>query len=140
MYRNSTHKSWRLKLKTNKSLFAAVLIAGLASVADATPLRMDYTVTDLGTGSYQYDFQVSLDNHDNTWATGQGWDWVFYGGGILDQSVPLANFVPMQGSLSNPDWVFEATTASTPAGVVTPIPTVSGSTLIPSTWIPTAIG
>ena len=35
--------------------------------ANATPLSMDYVVTDIGGGTYQYDFTLTLDNNDGSW-------------------------------------------------------------------------
>jgi hypothetical protein len=74
------------------------LLAGLAlfamyvATAQATPLRMDYSVTDLGGGLYDYEFQLVLDNNDGTWSAGQGWRWIIFGDTPVAPS-PLSNFV-----------------------------------------------
>jgi hypothetical protein len=57
---------------------AAVITAASLLAAQATPLRLDYTVNASG-GGYFYDFKLSLDNHDGTFAPGQGWDWIIFG-------------------------------------------------------------
>ena len=59
-------------------LLATILILGVP-VAQATPLRVDYTVNDLGGGTYQYDFRFILDNNDGSWVSGQSWDWFIFG-------------------------------------------------------------
>jgi hypothetical protein len=62
--------------------------------AGATPLRMEYSVTDLGAGAFQYEFSLILDNHDGTWFTGQGFNWIIFGDNRYDYgSSPLTNFV-----------------------------------------------
>ncbi|OAN79224.1 hypothetical protein A8B78_13050 [Jannaschia sp. EhC01] len=58
---------------------ALVALAFAAGMASATPWRLDYVQTDLGTGSHQYDFLLTLDNNDNSWTLGQGFDWFVIG-------------------------------------------------------------
>lgn len=112
---------------------AMALFAGLSmSVANATPLRMDYSVTDLGGGLYDYDFSLVLDNNDGSWVAGDGWSWIIFG----DQqsaSSPLTNFVGDVGDL--------------PIGLFTSYMTSTGfhngptlSPLAPTYWIPNALG
>ena len=61
--------------------------------AMATPLTMEYAVTDLGTGLYQYDFELILDNHDGTWVSGNEWDWIIFGDVPYDdRPSPIADF------------------------------------------------
>lgn len=50
----------------------------IVSSAQATPLRLDYSVTDLG-GSYQYDFTMTVDNNDGSFVAGQEFDWFIIG-------------------------------------------------------------
>lgn len=59
-------------------LIGAMLVAAL-NYAQATPLRMDYQMTDLGGATYRYEFKLTLDNHDGTWAVGNEWDWIIFG-------------------------------------------------------------
>ena len=40
---------------------------------------MDYEKTAIGAGQFQYDFTITLDNHDGSWTPGQGWDWLVVG-------------------------------------------------------------
>jgi len=63
-----------------KCVSGAVALATFAiiSSAQATPLRLDYIVTDLG-GSYQYDFTMTLDNNDGSFVAGQEFDWFIIG-------------------------------------------------------------
>jgi hypothetical protein len=60
---------------------AAAAMLGICSMASATPLTLDYTVIDtgLGTSRYLYNFDLVLDNHDNSWFAGQQWDWIIFG-------------------------------------------------------------
>jgi hypothetical protein len=57
---------------------AAGVALCLAGAASATPLTMEYTQTAVS-GGYRYDFTLTLDNHDGTWAAGQQWDWIIFG-------------------------------------------------------------
>ncbi|MFY9510720.1 MAG: PEP-CTERM sorting domain-containing protein [Rubrivivax sp.] len=57
---------------------ATSLGLGLLGSAGATPLTMEYTKTAIG-GGYRYDFTLTLDNHDGSWASGQQWDWIVFG-------------------------------------------------------------
>lgn len=59
-------------------LLATVLISSV-QVTQATPLRVDYTINNLGGGTYQYDFSFILDNNDGSWVSGQSWDWFIFG-------------------------------------------------------------
>jgi hypothetical protein len=61
-----------------------MLLSTVAGIA--TPLRMDYTVNPSGSG-YAYEFRLILDNHDNTWAAGQGWSWIIFGDRLSATSV-----------------------------------------------------
>lgn len=61
------------------ALVAAVLSVVWSADAGATPLRMDYILTDLGGGTYRYDFTLTLDNHDLSWLAGNEWDWIIFG-------------------------------------------------------------
>ena len=56
-----------------------IMVFGLSGIALATPLRMDYSVSDLGGGIYDYEFALVLDNNDSSWSAGQGWGWIIFG-------------------------------------------------------------
>lgn len=79
---------------------SAVALATFAIVssAQATPLRLDYTVTDLG-GSYQYDFTMTLDNNDGSFVAGQEFDWFIIGdtrttGGLFPEQAGFFTSIP----------------------------------------------
>lgn len=71
------------------SLFG--LILGAVSVT-ASPLRLDYSITDLGGSLYDYDFILSVDDHDGSFQVGQGWNWITFGD-VLAAPSNLTNFV-----------------------------------------------
>jgi hypothetical protein len=58
---------------------AAALACGAAAPALAVPLTMEYAKTAIGGGLFQYDFTLTLDNHDGSWVAGQEWDWIVFG-------------------------------------------------------------
>lgn len=78
------------KLNTVKSL-ALILLLGVFNSANASLLTMEYELTDLNNGEYQYDFTLVLDNNDNTWVPGMGWDWITFGD-IASNTSPFADF------------------------------------------------
>ncbi len=61
------------------------------AIAEATPLRLDYSVSQLTNGLYDYHFNLILDNHDNSWQPGQGWGWLVFGDAEANPS-PLDDF------------------------------------------------
>jgi len=52
-----------------------ICLSAFSTGVGAAALRLDYRVTDLSGGQYQYDFELVLvlDNADNSWSSGQGW-------------------------------------------------------------------
>ena len=61
---------------------ALIAVSTIVSVAVAAPLTMTYIVHSVGAGMYQYDFSLTLDNHDGTWSPGnpqEQWDWIMFG-------------------------------------------------------------
>lgn len=74
------------------ALAALLALSVCAPAAQAAPLRMDYIVTDLGGGTYDYEFKLTLDNNDGTWSAGQEWTWIVWGDAQNAVS-PLADFV-----------------------------------------------
>ncbi|MEM9633866.1 MAG: hypothetical protein AAGA50_21225 [Pseudomonadota bacterium] len=64
-------------------------IALAMSSAQATPFRLDYSVTDIG-GTYQYDFDLVLDNNDGSWNAGQEFDWFVIGDARWGNSSPFS--------------------------------------------------
>jgi hypothetical protein len=126
-----------VKVGKNMKNTAVRLLAGLAlfamyvATAQATPLRMDYSVTDLGGGLYDYEFQLVLDNNDGTWSAGQGWRWIVFGDAPVAPS-PLSNFVGDISDLPVGPYSGYGTSTGTHNGLTLE------STL--SYWIPTGIG
>jgi hypothetical protein len=51
----------------------------IVSVTMASPLTLDYSVNSDGQGLYHYSFRLKLDNHDGSWAPGQGWSGLVFG-------------------------------------------------------------
>lgn len=124
-------------------LAAGIAGALLSTAAAATPLTLSYSVTDTGDG-YRYDFALTLDNHDGTWAAGQQWDWIIFGDTDADGT---HNGFDPDGQGPQPlDW-----TTLDFGGVIASISTAggahNGATLILGTngvslpgWEPLAIG
>ncbi len=68
------------------------LFAGLGS-AQAIPLRLEYSVDDIGNGLFDYQFNLILDNNDDTWEAGQGWGVIRFGNGEGEEATHrLTNF------------------------------------------------
>lgn len=80
-----------------RGLVAGVLLAGAMGLgvfpAHATPLKVEYCVTTDDTGRFRYQFTVTLDNNDGTWAAGQGFNWFIFGD-VQGGPSPLADLVP----------------------------------------------
>src|SRR5512146_1882481 len=69
-----------MTLVMNRRLFGSILTLGglaFATSAFATPLRLDYSVS--GGPTFTYNFTLTLDNHDATWASGNGFGWLVFG-------------------------------------------------------------
>ena len=62
-----------------RPLIVLVLALFCALKIQASPISLNYTVTDLGGGLYDYGFTLTLDNHDGSFAVGQGWTWITFG-------------------------------------------------------------
>jgi hypothetical protein len=124
------------------SLFLLSLCLSVPA-AEATPLRMDYTISDLG-ATYRYDFTLTLDNHDATWAPGQEWDWIIFGDN--DSADTRNGFDTNGGGLGGDTWV---TLSFAPpitnifdssGGHNGPSLAISTHGLLLPGWMPTAIG
>lgn len=101
----------------------------------ATPLTMEYTVNDIGGGLFQYDFELMLDNNDNTWVSGMEWDWIIFGDVSFGNTSPLADF----GNFVATDLPTGSTLITTSGGHNGPTLEIGGDVLLPG-WNPTAIG
>jgi len=111
-------------------LVTALLLLGITGFAGATPLGLNYSVTDLSGGSYLYNFALILDNNDGSWVAGQGWNWFIFGDQVRYSS-PLTSFVGFDDFPVGP-WTYYFTTQGVHNG-----PTFGDYRL---SWIPTSIG
>ena len=127
-------------MKSMKQLlvYGMMLLAGpmvLASVIStpvhATPLRLDYSVADIGGGLFDYEFSLVLDNHDGTWSPGQGWGWIIFGDAPFSMS-PLTGFVGDISDLPIGPYTHFASSGGGHNG-----PTLGSAGAI---WSPTAVG
>lgn len=73
------------------AVFASTMMV-VGTAGNATPLRLDYSVTTLGGGLFDYDFTLTLDNHDTSWLSGQSFNWITFGD-RLSAASPLTSFV-----------------------------------------------
>ncbi len=80
-----------MKKKLLAGLATGLFVLGMVGMASATPLALNYTVTDVGGGSYDYEFNLVLDNNDQSWVSGQGWKFFVFGD--HSSSSPLTDFV-----------------------------------------------
>lgn len=84
------------------------LSLAVTTTAWATPLAMEYTKTSVGAGLYQYDFSLTLDNHDGSWNAGQQWDWIVFGDNLgwtwntLSFSAPISTVTTSSGGHNGP--------------------------------------
>ena len=58
----------------------SALALGLATGAAHadSPLDLSYSVSLGSDGLYDYNFTLTLDNHDGSWIAGQGWGWITF--------------------------------------------------------------
>ena len=78
-------------MKRTFLFLSLLLVLSVGFSAYGSPLRLDYSVTDLGSGLFDYEFELVLDNNDDSWSAGQGWGWVIFGDASSAPS-PLADF------------------------------------------------
>jgi hypothetical protein len=79
-------------MKCYRILMVLLLLGfSTATVSMASPLTLDYSVNNVGPGLYHYSFDLIMDNHDSSWAPGQGWSWITFGD-ALSASSPLTGF------------------------------------------------
>jgi len=122
----------RSLLRQSALLGAAAAVVVAAGSASATPLRLEYTVTDIGGGTFQYDFTLILDNNDNSWAPGQGWRWFIFGDCVGPCTSPLTAFVGDPSFLPVGPWTGYSSSGGGHNG-----PTFSS---VLDYWTPTAVG
>ena len=110
---------------------------------NATPLTMSVDTTNLG-GSYVYDFTLILDNHDNSWVSGNQWDWIVFGDNDYDNNY---NGFDMNGGLAGGiDWTTLSSSShidsiTTTVGVHNgPTLAISSNSVVLPGWLPTFVG
>ena len=121
------------------TLFTAFLVGS----ANATPLSLSFGTNDLG-GSYQYDFTLTLDNHDNSWVLGNQWDWIIFGDTDFDNN--YSGFDVNGGLSGGTDWATLST--SSPISSITtsagghngPSLAIDSKGVVLPGWLPTFIG
>ncbi|MCZ7608106.1 MAG: hypothetical protein M5U25_19015 [Planctomycetota bacterium] len=87
--------------RTLRVVLLAAILLGAGSLA-AVPLTLKYQVKDLGTGTYQYDFVLVVDNNDMTYQPGQAWRWLIFGDHAT--SSPLTAWQISSGQLPVGPW------------------------------------
>jgi len=115
-----------------KSIFILFMLFSLSGIVNATPLKLDYSVNDIGGGLYNYDFSLVLDNNDSSWSSGQGWRWFIFGDAPSGETTPLTNFTMDSGDLPVGPWTSLNSTSGGHNG-----PTFSD---VLDYWIPLSIG
>jgi len=130
-------------LKPKLAIAASIGFITLGAVlttnpAQATPLRLDYIVKDTGSGLFNYDFKLSVDNNDGSYLPSQTWNWIVFGD-AQEQPSPLTSWV---GDLS--DSAPFITSFSTTSGYHNG-PTLYGTdgqyvNSVLANWTPTGIG
>jgi hypothetical protein len=119
-----------MNIKMLKTVFALLALT-ISGVSNATPIALNYEVSDIGGGLLNYEFSLSLDNNDNSWAAGQGWRWFIFGDGGSNLS-PLTDFVGDASDLPVGPWSGYTNTSGGYNG-----PTLNS---VLDYWIPVAIG
>lgn len=112
---------------------ALALIAAFAMTqsASATPLTLSYTVS--GTSTYLYSFTLALDNHDNSWHAGEGFNWITFGD-ELGSSAFTTGFAFGANTGTTGNMTFTSSNGGHNG------PTLLDTTDIGLGWSPTAIG
>lgn len=109
----------------------ALLLAASQS-ASSVPLRLDYSIADLGGGMFNYEFTLVVDDNDGTYAPGQGWRWFIFGDEPFPGSSPLTDFVGDPSDLPIGPWTMYISSSGGHNG-----PTL-GPVL--DFWVPAGIG
>ncbi len=134
-------KDFSMMFKLYLSILLVLLLTFFSfNYAQATPLRVDFSVTDIGSGYYQYDFTFILDNNDSSWISGNSWDWLIFG----DRSSGNTGPSPFRPSGSF-DWIWLSGDADilgfSSGGREGPLSCfVSNCGVSDGGWTPTAVG
>jgi len=117
-------------------LTAALTIAVGAGVALATPLTLEFCVSDNPDGSFQYQFVLTLDNNDGSWQPGHSFNWILF----ADGSQTPANLPDFIGDLPAPPPFNEEGFSSSSGGHNGPTLLDFGTNFDFRGWVPAAIG
>jgi hypothetical protein len=71
-------------------IVAAAIGAAAVTSANATPFTLDYSITNVGP-SFQYNFDLVLDNHDGSWSAGTGYNWFVVGVAAFPNTSPFGS-------------------------------------------------
>ena len=121
-----------MTLRLISALFLGLVT--LNSVANADVLNLEYIKTNLGGGTYQYDFKLILTNADNSYSAGQGWNWIIFGD-IPSATSPLSDFNLLSETFPNPNMGFSSSSGG--HNGPTFIDSINFST---DGWIPNFVG
>jgi hypothetical protein len=121
-----------------KSILGLMLVFFLLSggFALATPISLNYAISDIGGGLYNYEFSLVLDNHDNSWISGQSWNWLIFGDAPYGSISPLTDFVGDMNDLPVGTWTSYGYSQGGHNGP-TFIYTIGGDFI---GWVPTSVG
>lgn len=81
-------------MKSISKLFIAAFVLSISYTGSvsATPLSLDYSISNAGGGLYQYDFSLVVDNNDGSWTAGDNFNWIIVGDCGPSCPSPLANW------------------------------------------------
>ncbi|HMO15679.1 MAG TPA: hypothetical protein PKD64_10260 [Pirellulaceae bacterium] len=95
-----------MMLRTVLAFFVATAFASqFATHSSADILSLYYYKTDIGGGIFQYDFTLSLTNDDNSYAPGQGFNWIIFGD-VPSSTSTLPDFALLYETFPNPDIIY----------------------------------
>jgi len=124
-------------LLTALTALTAVTVASVTSTATASPLKLEYCITDVGGGVLQYQFKLTLNNNDGSWSSGLGYNWIIFG----DVASPgPSNFADFVGDLPAPPPFDDEGWSFSSGGHNGPTLLDFGTDFDFRGWIPTAVG
>lgn len=110
----------------------------LSSVSFATPLTMNYSVTELSGGIYHYSFSLVLDNHDGSWVSGDAFNWIIFGDDPVTS--PLKNWVGDSSFLPIGPFTYYGSSGGDHNGPTIVDTTVTTLSAPVNSWVPASIG
>lgn len=117
-------------------LFLVTLLLLGPMSAFATPITLEYSVTNNGDGTFNYEFTLTMDNNDGSWVAGQNFNWIIWGDAAGPAFSPLDDWIGDNADLPvGPfdDFSFTGGGHNGPTFIDT-------SDLTNGGWIPAAIG